>query len=51
MDGAFSVSSPLPARDAIGLSATATGQLAEHRVRSRAFDAIGFARAQLFTGQ
>ncbi|MDJ0346783.1 hypothetical protein QMK19_31785 [Streptomyces sp. H10-C2] len=39
------------ARDAIGLLATAADRRAEHRVRSRAFDAIALARAQLFTGQ
>jgi hypothetical protein len=37
------------ARAAVGLLTTAAGQRAEHRVRSRAFDAIALARAQLFT--
>lgn len=39
------------ARAAVDLLATAASQRAEHRVRSRAFDAIALARAQLFTGQ
>jgi hypothetical protein len=42
---------PRHAQDAIGLLATAANHRAEHRVRSRAFDAIALARAQLFTGQ
>jgi hypothetical protein len=42
---------PRHAQDAIGLLATAAEQRSEHRVRSRAFDAIALARAQLFTGQ
>lgn len=39
------------AQHAITLLATAAGHRADHRVRSRAFDAIALARAQLFTGQ
>ncbi|MEV7869205.1 transcriptional regulator [Streptomyces sp. NPDC088124] len=42
---------PRHAKDAIGMLATAAGNRAEHRVRSRAFDAIALARAQLFTGR
>ncbi|MER6684618.1 transcriptional regulator [Streptomyces olivaceoviridis] len=39
------------AQRAIDLLATAANHRADHRVRSRAFDSIGLARAQLFTGQ
>ncbi|MEU6245694.1 transcriptional regulator [Streptomyces sp. NPDC047024] len=39
------------AQHAIGLLATAAEHRAEQRVRSRAFDSIALARAQLFTGQ
>jgi hypothetical protein len=39
------------AGDAIGMLTVAIANRAEHRVRSRTFDAIALARAQLFTGQ
>lgn len=42
---------PRHAQDAIGLLTTAAGHRSEHRIRSRAFDAIALARAQLFTSQ
>ncbi|WP_110945937.1 transcriptional regulator [Streptomyces avicenniae] len=48
---ARTTATPRHAQDAIGLLATAADHRAEHRVRSRTFDAIALARAQLFSGQ